>query len=174
MSKFIRSLFVFMIFCLALAGLVVSPALAQAQQYSPNGFPVGQCTWGADGRANAGGWRLWFKNVGQANAAQWPGNVQNAVIRTGPLPWANTSIMVFPAQPGFTAAGHVTFVEQVWGTAPGNQLIVISQANWATGQPVRWIQGIPIYQDTYQFLGPGQVRRLSTGQTYQVTFLTRW
>src|SRR5438034_3717301 len=139
-------------------------ALAQGQ-WSPNGFQVGQCTWFVDGAAAQAGWRLSFRNLSNANAANWPGNLCNATIRQFPFPWWDSNIVVF-LPPRFPL-GHVAYVNWL-GTSGGTTFFTIAHANWATGQPIGWIQGVPIYQDTYQVVGPGLVRRLQTGAVYSV------
>ena len=85
----------------------------------------------------------------------------------------DSNIVVFVPQGSLFPLGHVAYVTQL-GYSGGNTYFAIAQANWATGQPIGWVQGVPIYQDVYQVVGPYQVKRLQTGAVYWVCFLTRW
>jgi hypothetical protein len=160
---------------LAVASVAMSANAAQAQ-WSPNGFPAPWCTWWCDGRTNSWGWRLSFRDLSNANAKDWPGNVRNATIRQWPCSWSNwnATILVFPAQTGIDSRGHVACIEQAWFWSSGAcRYFTVSHTKWATSQPIRYCYGYPVYQATFEVIGPGVVRRVDTGQVFSVVYLTR-
>lgn len=134
---------------------------------SPNGLPVGQCTWWCDGRANETGWRLHFSQGWGRDARLWVNLVTNAHTLPFPVPG---SIMVLAGWNGNTY-GHVAFVESVQGNR-----WTVTHANFPAGTVVRNVQGAPIRQVQFEYLpgNPGMVRVVGGSHAYPLSgFLVR-
>lgn len=104
---------------------VLTPSLQEAVNktvnWSPNGFPSGQCTWFADGTANDNGWRLQFSRNYGRDGWTWYDLVTNATKSSTPQVG---SIMVFNAWSG-NPYGHVA-----WVTGVSGNNVTVRHANW--------------------------------------------
>ena len=122
----------------------------QGAGWSPNGFPRGQCTWWADGRANERGWRLRFSSTSGRNAYKWWDMVTNA--NKGQLGLSG-DIMVLDRWTG-NAYGHVGIVET---SVTRGSSWKVSHANWNAGSVFRYVEGVPIRMASVKKVSPGRV-----------------
>lgn len=124
--------------------------------WSPNGFPVGYCTWYVDGKTNANGWLLKFSKKG--NAYEWWSQVSNAT-QQGSNGGNAGDIMVLD-KGSFSSVGHVAFVTSSGiYSKTGTRAWTVRHANWTypTGQTaVEKIDGYSITQCTFVLTKDGK------------------
>lgn len=104
---------------------ITNPKPATIQNYTPNKYPVGQCTWGAKQLAP------WVGNY-WGNAKQWLASARNAGFKTGTAPRVG-AIAVWTGG----AYGHVAVVTEVSSTTR----IRVRESNYNYNQNINDYRG---------------------------------
>ena len=130
----------------------------KGEAWSPNGFPKGQCTWYVDGRVYKDGWKLKFTQSYGRNAYKWWDMVTNA--NKGQL-GLHGDILVLNKW-GSNPYGHVAYVESSTSGKKWN----VTQANWKSGNPLKYIEGYPIYTGSFKKVATGKVNFNGGSSTY--------
>jgi hypothetical protein len=139
-----------------------STAVPAACTWSPNGFPIGQCTWYADGRVKDNGWLLSFSQNYGRDAYKWWYLVSNAYKGQEGHPG---DIMVF-AKSSSLPYGHVAYVESTQIT--GKKWTVL-HANWSRGTVIGTLCGYNIRRVTVEKKSNGQVSVGGSSTTYSIS-----
>ena len=157
------------------AWMLDSPELSSARaaasaascSWSPNNFPVGQCTWYTDGRVYQNGWRLQFTQSYGRDAYKWWDMVTNA--NKGQLGYPG-DIMVFSKSSNLPY-GHVAYVES---TIVAGKKWNVLHVNWARGTVIGTKCGYNIRRVTVEKMSTGKVRVGGSSTTYPLSgFLYR-
>lgn len=140
---------------------------AASCKWSPNGFPTGQCTWYADGKAASKGWKLKFAKS-RSDAYNWykKGYIVNAAQGTIGLPG---DLLIFGNGNDSNGRdyskghhGHVAYIisRGYWN---GKRAWTVRHANWGAGFG-QWVVtnerpcGVQITQCTFVEYKPGWVK----------------
>jgi hypothetical protein len=150
----------------------------RGEHWSPNGFPVGQCTWYVDGRVKQyfSGWKLNFSSSSGRDAYKWWTMVTN--MHQGNARFTGSykgEVMVLNQWTG-NPYGHVAFVESSSADSNGGKYWTVTHANFKTGSPVKYmnVEGsvrytsasgyYPIYKGTFYRVS-GSYSQVSLGGT---------